>query len=143
MGWYQANEYCLTHHGTTLASVKNAQEMNLLAPHLRVWHVYQSVHQGWFWIGLKRNSNNEWEWVDGTPFGEYTRWLGGEGSNTNEKCAWYLRDTSYYRGNFWLDKSCNQVAFGFICNDNTTTEYRYVIIYFQYRHLNINVSLYF
>ena len=111
---------------------------------------YTSTNRGYYWIGLKRNDNNQWEWVDGTPFGGYTKWATSEGSNSHEQCAEYLKDTtnynsnsnpygsyygSYYgyygygssingvRGNFWRDQQCGLTSkHGFICNDNSTTE---------------------
>ena len=129
--WYDANDYCLFHHGNTLASIKNENEMNVLHPHLMTWHVYQGVYEAYFWIGLKRNSNNQWEWVDGTPFGGYQPWRDGEGSNTNEKCGQYLKH--YAWGKYWRDQDCNGYSrFGFICNDGSTTELFCVYIYLIY-----------
>ena len=78
-----------------------------------------------YWLGLMRNANNTFQWVDGTFLDSFQFWNEGDGKNTEERCAiighpTYLISEHLFR---WYDVDCagaycDDRLSGYICQRN-------------------------
>ena len=99
-GYYNfqdAEKTCAEFSGAKLASIHSDEERRFIAS-VDEW-------DGDSWIGLKRNENGGFEWIDDSPL-DYTSWSDGEPNNggssgTAENCA-----NTNGQG-FWNDMSCD------------------------------------
>ena len=68
-----------------------------------------NTQDSWYgtWIGLERNAENEFYWIDGTPLsGHYSNWANREPNNNNEKCGLFWGTTAS-QPNKWNDAFCD------------------------------------
>ncbi|XP_077347035.1 macrophage mannose receptor 1-like [Lithobates pipiens] len=70
--WGQASIQCLR-HGGKLASIEDQHEADFLFEHAELLGDIEST----FWIGLYKNVEERWLWIDDTPT-EYVNWGEGE-----------------------------------------------------------------
>ena len=69
MNWSEANDYCLTHFSSRLASI-DSQDENYFIYRLSIQNGINSS----IWIGLNDiNNEGNWEWVNGKSV-VYTNW---------------------------------------------------------------------
>ena len=102
-----ANSYCLSTFGTTLATIFNSEMNDIVRYSATAIGISTSEN---LWIGLSdQNSEGNFVWQDGTSLG-YTNWNSGEPNNSgNEDC------TEMYSTGKWNDKDCSQTRY-FVCN---------------------------
>ncbi|XP_067326422.1 macrophage mannose receptor 1-like [Anolis sagrei] len=104
--WAEAAMGC-TYLGGTLASIENAAEMNFLLEHTA--HLSTTS----FWIGLFKNVDGEWIWLDNTEL-DFVNWKNGtprpEMSHFSSQCIFM----SGYNGE-WDGEGCKYEKKGFIC----------------------------
>ncbi|KAI8494938.1 hypothetical protein Bbelb_275430 [Branchiostoma belcheri] len=95
--------------GGTLAMPRDAETNEFLIS------LFRSVSGRLFWFGLHdRRKEGRFEWVDGSPLGEYTSWAREEPNDDggNEDCVLYSRLPSFE--NRWNDDACHK-KFYFLC----------------------------
>ena len=64
-----------------------------------------------FWIGLTWDqSDNRWEWSDGTPLGSYQPWVGGSAPTGSSSLGCVYVNTD----NQWVATDCSN-SFAYIC----------------------------
>ncbi len=98
LSWDEARAKC-REEGGSLARLETAEEQDALRTKLAT----RNVVRGDFWIGLQRDEQDRWIWLDGTPLraafwsdGEPNNWGGGE------PCA-----QVYAASGRWNDLSCD------------------------------------
>ena len=65
LSWSDANDYCASTYGTTLATIRNEYDAALML------EMKQDIGEERVWIGLHDlNTEGAWEWASGFP------WLG-------------------------------------------------------------------
>ncbi|XP_078358046.1 snaclec agkisacutacin subunit A-like [Oculina patagonica] len=100
--WSEARETCRTFDGDLVTIYDEKKQM----------FVYNNLAVGkTLWIGLKRDDNHVFHWVDGTKL-QFTNWVGGHPDSLSEKCG-EMTDYGVYRGK-WNDKFCSSSQ-PFIC----------------------------
>ena len=109
LNWTDANKYCATNYGTSLATITSDSENS------EAYAAGLAASNGdadRFFIGLNDiNDDSIWTWIDGsTSSYRYTFGISGDGN-----CAEYIIDTN---GNAWNDLSCSSFRY-FVCNFNT------------------------
>ena len=111
--WYSANDYCLEHYNSTLATIRNEDEDS--AVHAAgIAGVEASTETGYntdrFYIGLNDiDDDNSWTWIDGTISSyTYNFIISGDGN-----CAERMYDQDQ-----WNDLSCSEHERYFVCNLN-------------------------
>ena len=99
-----ANNYCQSTHGTTLATITNQNEQNKI-----IALVGSSLH---YWIGYKRNpvNTNTFVW-ESNVVSNYGDWRSGEPNGASENCVVSSPNVGH-----WSDVFCTQNQ-GFICDD--------------------------
>ncbi|XP_078684877.1 collectin-10-like [Branchiostoma floridae x Branchiostoma belcheri] len=95
--------------GGTLAAPKDAN----INAFLVALHTPEDAYEH-FWFGLHdRREEGSFEWMDGTPLGEFNAWGEGQPDNKDnlnvEDCVLYTEKRIS-----WSDYDCNN-AIGFIC----------------------------
>uniref|UniRef100_A0A8C2SYC1 Macrophage mannose receptor 1-like n=1 Tax=Coturnix japonica TaxID=93934 RepID=A0A8C2SYC1_COTJA len=100
--WAQASLKC-THLGATLVSVENEDESDFLI------HTIQLLGNkvGGFWIGLYRNVDDQWLWLDNAAM-DFVNWEEKE-SNEKHHCVEMTAPSGY-----WDNADCSSEK-GFIC----------------------------
>ncbi|XP_069815822.1 macrophage mannose receptor 1-like [Dendropsophus ebraccatus] len=71
--WYRASIECVR-HGASLMSIEDSIELEFLLRHIQLLGVQQEA----FWIGLYKNVEDKWFWLDNTPM-DFVNWK-NEGS---------------------------------------------------------------
>ena len=67
------------------------------------------------WIGLRRKSDGNFEWVDGTPV-KYSSWNSGEPNNMGGREDCVVMFSAGRAGGKWNDSPCDwEVNPGFVC----------------------------
>ncbi|XP_019641867.1 PREDICTED: CD209 antigen-like [Branchiostoma belcheri] len=101
--------------GGTLAMPRDTETNEFLIS------LYRSVSGRLFWFGLHdRRKEGRFEWVDGSPLGEYTSWAQGEPNDGggNEDCVLYAGHAWF--GNRWNDDKCDKPTY-FLCQASPVT----------------------
>ena len=80
--WRDANQYCRTHYGTQLVTIKNETKNE------QVRQAASKARHGLIWIGYNDLAHEgKWSWADGSPKG-FEKWKPGEPNNDkNEDVA--------------------------------------------------------
>uniref|UniRef100_A0A8C2SXJ0 Macrophage mannose receptor 1-like n=1 Tax=Coturnix japonica TaxID=93934 RepID=A0A8C2SXJ0_COTJA len=106
--WAQASLKC-THLGATLVSVENEDESDFLI------HTIQLLGNkvGGFWIGLYRNVDDQWLWLDNAAM-DFVNWEEKE-SNEKHHCVEMTAPSGY-----WDNADCSSEK-GFICKKTKET----------------------
>ena len=114
MNWAEAESYCNSTYGTTLATIRSSTENKLAI----VAAVYSGVSSVDAWIGFNdMDVEGTFEWIDGSINNDYTNWASGEPSNSagNEHCGQIWYDGNNDRFGTWNDASCD-ASMSFVCN---------------------------
>ncbi|XP_069815124.1 macrophage mannose receptor 1-like [Dendropsophus ebraccatus] len=98
--WAQASLECL-HHGGRLTSVEDSAELDFLRHHTELLSDQMST----FWIGLYKNVEDKWLWLDNTPL-DFINWKDEAPHGDIYKCAmmdaikgtWDIKICGKYRG---------------------------------------------
>ena len=101
--WSNAREKCKK-MGADLAIIRSSTENDFVS---RI--VKKQKTATWFgaWLGLQRNDDSKFYWVDGTPLkGQYSAWSTGEPNNLDEKCGHMWGSTGQKPGK-WNDLKCH------------------------------------
>ncbi|XP_073485831.1 macrophage mannose receptor 1-like [Aquarana catesbeiana] len=102
--WAQASMECLR-QGGNLASVEDQLEADFLYHHIELL----SDRTNTFWVGLYRNVEAKWLWLDSTPL-DYVNWNTGEPSDqSDEDCV-----EMYATKGTWNNIYCSSYR-GYIC----------------------------
>ncbi|CAI9582018.1 unnamed protein product [Staurois parvus] len=102
--WAQASVECLR-QGANLASVEDQVEADFLFHNIELL----SDRTNTFWIGLYRNVEAKWLWLDNTPM-DYVNWNTGEPSDqSDEDCV-----EMYATKGTWNNLYCSSYK-GYIC----------------------------
>ena len=106
MTWSNAESYCQSTYGTSLASV-TSDEDNINIRNAAIRGGFGSAS---LWIGgTDSSSEANFSWSDGTRF-SYTNWDTDEpNSSGDEDCI------EYKHNNFWNDLTCTDLKL-FVCN---------------------------
>ncbi|CAH2282335.1 macrophage mannose receptor 1-like isoform X2 [Pelobates cultripes] len=109
--WAQASLACLQ-KGASLVSIENTYESNFL------WHRIEQLsdQSNTFWIGMYKNVEAQWLWLDNSPV-DYINWNEGEPSNhETEECV-----EMYSQEGTWNNMYCSSYR-GYICKKPKTIE---------------------
>ena len=113
--WTEAESYCESTYGTTLATIRSSTENQLAM----IAAVYSGSLFVYTWIGFNdMDVDGTFEWIDGTrnDVYNYTNWASGEPNNVggNEDCGqiWYNGNNKF---GTWNDESCGSTM-SFVCN---------------------------
>ena len=109
MSWSDANAYCESTYGTTLAKITSDEENTLVREAATAAGISSRV-----WIGASDDTTEDtFLWVDGSSV-DYSNWASGEPNDygSGEDCA------EQYSGGTWNDRSCTSTQ-AFVCNDVT------------------------
>ncbi|XP_077347036.1 macrophage mannose receptor 1 [Lithobates pipiens] len=102
--WAQASMECLR-QGSNLASVEDQAEADFLYHHIEILNDRVNT----FWVGLYRNVEAKWLWLDSTPL-DYVNWNTGEPSDqSDEDCV-----EMYATKGTWNNIYCSSYR-GYIC----------------------------
>ncbi|XP_022790890.1 neurocan core protein-like [Stylophora pistillata] len=118
-GWLNYQTICIKYFPESNTWSKARQtcrgyDADLLTIHdgIKQKFVYNNFAQGkTLWIGLLRNEDDVFRWVDGTEL-KFANWVTNAPNNVNEKCGEMTSYGSFYGR--WNDKSCSQPQ-PFIC----------------------------
>ncbi|NWI86520.1 CLC4A protein, partial [Pitta sordida] len=102
MSWNESLQNC-TGMGSQLVVINSKEEQEFLSKQLRQMQNHVAEN---FYIGLREESVDQWQWVDKTPYNEtVTFWRSGEPSEGNdEKCVVIHVETQ--PPNNWNDIGC-------------------------------------
>lgn len=110
--WSEARETCRDYEGD-LVTIHDRKKQTFVYKNFAVDRT--------LWIGLMRNEDNVFQWVDGTEL-TFTNWVTRAPDNLDEKCGEMTSYSSFYGR--WNDNSCRKQQ-AFICQ----TEIRYNSIF--------------
>ena len=127
--WSEANDYCATQYGTTLATIRNDDDAQKLLDLLLDDDAYNSDMFNWAWIGLNDiETEGEWVWASGWECdGECSAldwWIDGYPNDWNGGDGAHCGYTSYHNtatdiSNVIGDTDCGKWA-GCICDIYST-----------------------
>ncbi|XP_039621057.1 killer cell lectin-like receptor subfamily G member 1 [Polypterus senegalus] len=99
--WEASKDKCVS-QGGHLAMLQDAEEMDFLIPHCRIYSA--------FWIGLNRKNGEQWKWINGQPF-NHTDWVS---NNTEGNCVCVAKDSlEKHQCNqelYWVCKTCVRLS---------------------------------
>ncbi|XP_023649166.1 macrophage mannose receptor 1 [Paramormyrops kingsleyae] len=101
--WAHASIDCMR-MGGTLLSIEDPVEAKFIKDNLDILQDGSKA----FWIGLYKTHRGDWLWIDNSVV-DYSEWLVGEPSATNEECVEILSDTGK-----WNNNNCNRYK-SYIC----------------------------
>ena len=108
--WVEANDYCFTAFGTTLATDVSVTTSASLQELCDQQTVYSGTNMWCYFGAYGIISNTSWSWADGTNVTSrsYSNWISGEphGSGGNFECGLFGRITSSGEWG-WADGICN------------------------------------
>ena len=100
--WNDARQKCQS-MGADLAIIRSSTENDFIFDMIKKQTT--TTHYG-AWLGLKRNADSKFYWVDGSPLqGQYSAWNTGEPNDLNEKCVHMWGSTGHKPGK-WNDVFC-------------------------------------
>jgi hypothetical protein len=106
LNWQEARARC-QQEGGALAKLETAEEQEAL----RVKLASRQGIRGDFWLGLRRDEENAWRWVNGAPLAA-SFWTPGEPNNWggDEPCVHV-----YASSGLWNDATC-EASLSFLCS---------------------------
>ncbi|XP_069715635.1 macrophage mannose receptor 1-like isoform X4 [Phaenicophaeus curvirostris] len=109
--WSQAHQEC-ARLAANLVSVGDYTEANFLSDTIKILHGKSPN----FWIGLKKNNREQWEWTDKSAM-DFVNWQISEPSNNrHKKCGEVCALSGYWNTNVCSFKK------GYICKKQKTLE---------------------
>ena len=105
----EANNYCLSNYGTTLASIHSSSDQ---ADIVEIFNIITYDQSNSVWIGATNiQGSTNFEWLDGTPV-DYTSWYPNEPNSDSVSCG----DLRFKWNGLWNDRRCGNTLMAFICN---------------------------
>ena len=120
--WMEAKEFCETNYGTSLASIHSIRDEKELIELVKALDQYekdldQIGNFGNIWIGLKKNREDGWTWIDNDGMITYSNWCNNEpnwglsDSLSAEDCGSYVVENEC-----WASEECLNLKQIFVCN---------------------------
>eukprot|EP01083_Nonionella_stella_P158106 514169_1 len=109
--WLEANEYCRSQYGTSLATITSAKENTEITYSSGLQYTIGATPTTCSFIGLHRmHSMIDWDWIDGTGL-NYTHWASGNTSSDTKLCSFMCGYGT------WYTTSCTEEDdHAFVCN---------------------------
>eukprot|EP01083_Nonionella_stella_P011468 32573_1 len=109
--WIEANEYCQTEYGSSLATITSVKDNNEITYSSGLRNTTGSTPTTCSFIGLHRADNMiDWDWIDGTGL-NYTHWASGQPSSDTNVCSVMCGNGT------WFTASCTEkYDQAFVCN---------------------------
>eukprot|EP01083_Nonionella_stella_P035292 96343_1 len=94
--WLEANEYCRSQYGTSLATITSAKENTEITYSSGLQYTTGATPTTCSFIGLHRmHSMIDWDWIDGTGL-NYTHWASGNTSSDTKLCSFMCGYGTWY-----------------------------------------------